>query len=353
MSVKEGRNFNMKLHIPPEASNIFRPADGKISEDKEKEEDIENMKRHQQRISIARDRRIPALTRTLESTFYESFYFLHIAVTTTSVSKTQSCYDNEDFDEKKGRLGLKSVISLINKMKPAPKFIVFCSGLAKLGETCCGKDDHMPGRKHVEETLENLSANIRVIRVPSVEDFKDRKIDCESVEAYKSVCGDDWYSFWVCGVSFLTINSLYYEESMDPSSNIRALRTEQDDWIESELLQQQVFNVHWTVVFQDSVSGDAKRDTEITTHAANTARNEELQLLMKYRQAGVSHVFCRDVGHDAKNKCDDDNGTTSVKIVGHDSSPPNDLSILLVKVTTDNIEHQLITIDNWPEFVDL
>ncbi len=317
MSTKEGRNFRMKLYIPPEASNIIH--DG----DKEQFDKI-SLKR----ISIAKEKRIPALTRVLEPSFYESFYFLHIAAPVES----KSCGASDK------RNCLKSVIARINKMTPAPKFIVFCGGFMDVGDN--RSDRNLSKKKDlIEETLEGLNSKIRVVCVPTVDDFKN-KANIQDVEDYRSVYGDDWYGFWVCGVSFMTINSLYYQQGIE--SSLEVLKTEQEDWMDSELLQQQVFCAQWTIIFQDSLA-HVEED--------NLGKGQNIGLLNKYTQAGATHVFCRQFDETLTSHRNFDN----MEIVGHCSNkhPNKDWGVILVRVTRDKVEHTSFPLNELPETVDL
>lgn len=315
MSFPKGRSLKLKLFIPPEASNVL----GDKKETKKDETPL--------RIMFAKERRISSLTRILEPSFSEPFYFLYITGT------VEVKFENH----------LKMLTSLVNKinsMKPLPKFIVLCGGLTQT----CHSDVNIKVLS-IEGVLGNLDSKIRVIFVPAMENFKN-KADHENVEVYRNTYGDDWYGFWVCGVSFMVINSLYFKENIDAS--LASAQAEQEDWIESELLQQQVFYAQWTMVFQDSL---------ITTNTPEKGENadgisiseRDLVMLKKYQQSGVSHVFCRSTDVScADMQLDDIEVVANAKKDGENV----DWNVRLVKVTADNIEHREASIEELPEHVE-
>lgn len=312
MNHSERRRVKMRLYIPPEASNIIT--------DKERSYKFSNSAT----LVLARERRISMFTRILEPSLSEPFYFLFVTMRDSGIANEQD----------KGKF--KSLLTHVNKMKPAPKFIVLCGGIVDNQNS--RKDGEKKEKTELEGFLDCLNSSIKVLRVASKEDFK-KGANKQDVDEYRDSFGDDWYGFWVCGVAFLVINSFYIQE--DISDSLEAVRDEQEDWIESELLQQQIFQAKWSVVLQDTAPAESKLDDDNDLHAS--------KLLEKFHMAGVSHIFCRK----RSNAYEETESHFGTEIVSSDVTKDEVLSIRLIKMTSDEIRHRLYTLQDLPEHVNL
>ncbi|CAG2120863.1 unnamed protein product, partial [Medioppia subpectinata] len=105
----------------------------------------------------------------------------------------------------------------------------------------------------------------------------------ESVTAYKSHFGDDYFTFWVDGCMFIVINVQFYKDH----KNVLALYDEQDKWIAKQLLEAKAGNYKHVVVFQhipwflNDINEPYKGDGE------------------KFQAAGVRAIFAGHYHHNA------------------------------------------------------
>ena len=302
----------MRLHIPPEASNIIT--------DKERSFKFSNAAT----LVLARERRISMFTRILEPSLSEPFYFLFVTLQDSGITNEQD----------KGKF--KSLLMHVNKMKPAPKFIVLCGGI--VDNQNLQQNDEKKEKTELEGLLDCLNTNIKVLRVAAKEDFK-KGANKEDVDEYRDNYGDDWYGFWVCGVAFLVINSFYIQEDINDS--LQAVCDEQEDWIESELLQQQIFQAKWSVILQDVAPSSSKLEENSDSHAS--------KLLEKFHMAEVNHIFCRK----RSNSHEEMESNFAMEIVSNDERKNEVLLIRLIKVSSDEIQHRLFTLHDIPENVNL
>ena len=312
MNHSAGRRVNMRLYIPPEASNIIT--------NKEKSFKFSNSAT----LVLARERRISMFTRILEPSLSEPFYFLFVTLQDSGIANEQD----------KGKF--RSLLMHVNNMKPAPKFIVLCGGI--MDSQNLQQDDEKKGKTELEGLLDCLNSNIKVLRVAAKEDFK-KGANKEDVDAYRDTYGDDWYGFWVCGVAFLVINSFYIQEDINDS--LQAARDEQEDWIESELLQQQIFQAKWSLILQDAAPSSSNLEEVNDSQASN--------LLDKFHMAGVNHIFCRKRSNSREEK----ESNFATEIISSDEKKDEALLIRLIKVTSDEIQHRLFTLHDIPENVNL
>lgn len=314
MSLAAERRTNLRLSIPPEASNsTFK-----------KEHPCE--KKANARIMPARDRRISMLTRILEPNCNEPFHFLFM----TARNIPDRRPDGQSTHE------FRRIILHVNEMKPIPKFIALCGGFSDRSS----KDDEILARKsHLEEELLCLDPRIKVLYVASSDDFRGH-LDEDCIDDYRLCFGDDWYEFWVCGVAFLVINTVYFKKQID--KGLDTLRKEQNDWIESQLLQQQIFQAKRTIVLQDRVSCKSRCSDE-----GDVAEEQLEELLLKYNIAGVSHLLCREGCCVSKSESDE----CGVEVLPNEASESESWFVRLVKISTDEVYHKSFTLQDLPKQV--
>ena len=252
----------MKLNIPLEAMNT--------SDHRKNESDERSAK-----IQVAKERKILTLTRILEPTFYEPFSFIYISGLENGLVS-----DGEDEDCQKMDL-VQRLVKNINKIQPLPKFVVLCGGLTNNGKR---KSCRVP----LENALKTLDQSVKVLCIPGDSDF-GHDLDTNMVDSYRNELGDDWYSFWSCGVAFLALNSIYFKQH--GSKELESLSREQEDWIESEMIQCQFSKAKWTIVFQDRPWFTENPEEE--NNEKNIEKEIRIGMLSKFKEAGVSHVFCR------------------------------------------------------------
>ena len=316
MSLAAERRVELRLSIPPEASNAICQKDHHY-------ETISDA-----RIMKAREKRISMLTRILEPSCSEPFYFLYITAKDGTASHHQARED------------LRNCLLRINKMDPMPKFIALCGGFV---DDSARKDDLQAKKFYLEEELSCLDPRVKVLRVASSGDFKGRlSVDC--IEKYRWCFGDDWYEFWACGIAFLVVNTAYYTQQVE--DDVIAIRNEQNDWIDSQLLQQQIFQAKRIFVLQDCVSSASNTGD---VNACNSRNSMLEELLVKYNIAGVSHVLCRQnpsAGKDEPEGC-------GIQILPNEINDLGHWFVRLVKISADEIQHQSFSLQCLPKQVHL
>jgi len=318
MSLSAERRRNLTLSIPPEASNIF------YQTEHNHHEKITNA-----RITKAQEKRISMLTRILEPACSEPFYFLYIT------AKDGTATDD------KARHDFKKCLLHINKMSPKPAFIVLCGGF--IDNEMCDEDDVLARKLYLEEELSCLDQRIKVLHVASSGDFKSCLSE-DSIEKYRLCFGDDFYEFWVRGVAFLVVNTAYYTGQLEDA--VLAMKSEQNDWIDSQLLQQQIFQAKRTIIFQDSVPSGGKNEN---LSAKDMDKDMLEDLLIKYNLAGVSHLLCRQNPSFEK----DESERSGLEILPNEINDSDHWFVKLVKISSDEVLHESFNLQGLPEQVYL
>ena len=304
--------MNLRLEIPPEASNSFCNLEHKLGKDTTT------------RILTARERRISMFTRILEPSLTEPFYFLYFTAKDGTITREDAASDFRKF------------LLHVNKMKPLPKFIAMCGGLTDSKQE---EDQRIPRAKlRLEDALDCLESQVKVLYVAASGDFKGR-LDKEDVDIYKRSFGDDWYGFWVCGVAFLVLNTVYHRDDLDNGSILQ--REEQNDWIDSELLQQQIFQAKRTIILQDCAPCRARIDNE------ENEQTDYERWLNKFERSGVTHLLCRE----RYDRREVDAANRHIHILPNEVNEKSNWFVRLVKVTSDDVIHTLYAPNELPELV--
>ena len=317
MSLAAERRVNLRLSIPPEASNTFC------------QKENQHEKTTSARIIKAREKRISMLTRILEPSCNEPFYFLYI---TAKDGRPPQDETRNDF---------RNCLLQINKMNPMPKFIALCGGFTD--EEMCKEDDVLARKVCLEDELSCLDPQIKVLHVASSGDFKNR-LNEDCIEKYRLYFGDDWYEFWVCGVAFLVINTAYYSKQIE--DNLVAMRDEQNDWIDSQLLQQQIFQAKRTIILQDRVPS---RRNDGDGSSEDTEENMLEELLIKYNIAGVSHLLCRQNPSLDKGESE----VCGTQILPNEINDSDRCFVGLVKINADDVYLESFDLQGLPKQVYL
>lgn len=271
------------------------------------------------------------LTRILEPSYNEPFYFLYITAKDVSTSNG------------KGRSEFTKFLLHVNKMKPMPKFIALCGGAAH--EQSSIEDDFLARKRYLEEELSCLDQRIKVLYVASSDDFKGH-LNGDCIDKYRFCFGDDWYEFWVCGIGFLVINTVYFKKQID--DGLAAMRDEQIDWIESQLLQQQIFQAKRTIVLQDRIP--CRKNCDDDERDAEDSEVDMLEeLLLKYKIAGVSHLLCREKTLFEK----DESERCGFEVLPNETNVSESWFVRLVKISSDEVYHESYTLKELPEQVYL
>lgn len=120
----------------------------------------------------------------------------------------------------------KKMVQLANSSNPKPRFLIVCGDLV----------DAMPQSlrsaqvKDFKSVFSQLDPEIKPICVCGNHDVGDHPT-VDDIKLYREAFGDDYFSFWVGGVKFLTFNSQYFMDD----SQVKDMRHEHDCWIDQEL----------------------------------------------------------------------------------------------------------------------
>jgi serine/threonine-protein phosphatase CPPED1 len=175
----------------------------------------------------------------------------------------------------------------------------------------------------------------------------------ESIAAYKSEFGDDYFSFWVNGCKFIAINSQFYLNS----EHVPDERKAQEDWLNSELTTERDAKekeAKHKICFQH-VPPFVNNFNELSSGYFNFEHKERKAFLDKLVDGGVSKLFC---GHLHHNNGGFYRGLEVIvtSAVGCQIEFDNNLKFIgpgktnhgyrIVKVTENDVEHEYISISN-------
>ncbi|EDO42975.1 predicted protein, partial [Nematostella vectensis] len=225
------------------------------------------------RILKAKDYKLHGLTRYTEGHMKESFYFIQVVNPRFGLAASPE----EGCDREKELI--ENVILVVNKMKPKPRFL---SIFGNFTHSIPSGNNYFAESETFKTTFENLDPGIPVICVCGKNDME---ATTESVEAYRKSFGEEWFSFWVEGVQFVVLNSLYFCEL----SNLESFKQEQQEWLESVFLEAQVNPPQKIVVLQSvawfrSDGGEPEDDHNIDLKTRQ-------QVLAKMREANVRAII--------------------------------------------------------------
>lgn len=99
---------------------------------------------------------------------------------------------------------------------------------------------------------------------------------------YRSIFGDDYFSFWCGGVLFIVLNSQFY---WDPQ-HVEEMAREQDLWLDSQLKQTEASQI---ICFSHIPWFTQNADEEETIY--NIPRTTRMRMLEKLYKAGIYLLF--------------------------------------------------------------
>lgn len=283
------------------------------------------------RILKARDYKLPMFTRYREGHSKETrvFYFVQIV----APSFGQNADPEESCDEEIRTM--ERIVNAVNNMRPRPRFLLVHGNYTNANPE---EKEYFPQLESFKSSFENLSPEIPVVCVCGRTDCGDPPT-LSSVEAYRKTFGDDWFAFWVEGVQFLVLNTVYYK---DLSPDVDDLRIEQQEWLESKLLEAQVNPPHQVILLQtipwfcrtiDEPNDDSNIDV--------SARRE---VTAKLNEANAIYVFA---GH--SNGLGKDNRLAIIQTNSLAKTDRNEaLGLRLVKVEPMGVLHKFFLVDNSP-----
>lgn len=305
--------IEMNLEIPPDALAINQAQNAGKTPD-------------ESNILKAKNFKLPGLTRYREGVMKEAFYFVQVV----GPKFGSSAYPEEDCKAEKRRM--EEIVSSVNKMEPDPRFLVVCGDF-----THCKPDDkeYFQQVENFKGAFDNLKSGIPVICVCGRNEF-DKEPSPQSIESYRLNFGEDWFAFWIEGVQFVVLNSLYYGDLKATEDFV----SEQNEWLESVLLEAQVNPPQFIIVIQNSpwfVSDSNEPDNNNNVDLATR------QLMVpKMREANVKAILSGD-----QNGSSIDGGIEAIQTSSLNESDGQGFRVF--KVKNDSIQHNFFTLDNSPK----
>lgn len=233
---------------------------------------------------------------------------------------------------------IKAAVEKANRMAPRPKFFVVCGDLVH----------EFPGTPNREAQVadlmtafQGLDKDIPLVCVCGNHDVGDVPT-VESVLKFRSDYGPDYFTFFVDGVIFITINSQYYENR----TQVQELAAEQDRWLDEVLTKVKDFK--HAILFQHIPWFLREPDEE--KEYFNIENELRLRMLDKFYNAGVRTIFCGHYHRNAGGMFKDLELVVTSAIgaqLGTDKS-----GLRVVQVKEDKIEHKYYSIEDIPERIE-
>lgn len=235
----------------------------------------------------------------------------------------------------------KKAIAAVNKMNPKPKFFIVCGDLI---DALPSTSLRTAQEEDFKKVFAELDSDIPLICVCGNHDIGNTPTS-KSIKDYKNKFGDDYFAFWCNGVMCIVLNSQFYKDS----SEVESLAAVHDKWLDEKLSEAAAGDYNHIFVFQHIPWFLKKHDEE--DEYFNISLDLRLKILDKFKNAGVSAIFC---GHYHRNaggfyKEMEVVVTSAVGAqLGNDSS-----GLRIVKVFEKTYKHDYYPLENLPEKIEL
>lgn len=282
------------------------------------------------RILKAKDYKLPVFTRYREGTCKEVFHFVQVVAPMFG-----SAAHPEESSEAEKRT-MEKIVCALNNMKPKPRFLVVQGNYTNAKPN---EKEYFPQIESFKSAFENLSAEIPVVCVCGPSDCGDPPT-LGSLGTYRNTFGDDWFAFWVEGVQFLAVNTAYYKHSSTETENLKA---EQQEWLESKLLEALV-NPPKQIILLQTIPWFRKSIDE-ENDMGNINSSDRQEIAPKLVEANAKHVFTGFLNGVGKDKELEVIQTSSL---GKSDDVENQ-GFRVVKVKPNGrVEHKFFALDNSP-----
>ncbi|XP_046851255.1 serine/threonine-protein phosphatase CPPED1-like isoform X2 [Xenia sp. Carnegie-2017] len=284
-----------------------------------------------------RARRYPALSQEEEGKWKGPFVFILGADTQFGLKDSYSGIAEHERTWKDEIDWAKVAVKAANEMRPKPRFFVVCGDMI----------DAFPGTRNYDEqyrdfktVFDELDNEIPLICVCGNHDIGNQPT-VEGISKYRNSYGDDYYSFWVGGVLFITVNSQYYY-----NSSLKSLRDVQDTWLDKQLELAAI--AKHVVIFQHIPLFVKHADED--EHYGNFPTEERSKMLKKLKNAGVRYVFA---GHYHRN-AGGFHGNLEMIVTSAIGFPLGDdeNGIRIVTVMEEKITHEFVSLNEIPKSVE-
>ncbi|VDL99093.1 unnamed protein product [Schistocephalus solidus] len=175
----------------------------------------------------------------------------------------------------------KRAVNAINNLVPKPEFVMVCGDLI---DAQPGNPDRPAQAADLMRAFEGLHPDIRLLVLPGNHDVGDRPF-ASDLRDYRSLWGDDYFSFSYKNCKFVVVNSQLYWDS----SNCGSEAALQDTWLRSELFASDNKLADHIIVFQHIPL--FTEDPDEKDGYFNLPKENRLKLLHLYHDAGVRFIF--------------------------------------------------------------
>jgi len=231
---------------------------------------------------------------------WTSFFYVHGADTQLGlIDEWNNVTNNPGWEEELRRLG--EVVKKINAMQPKPKFFLIGGDLVNSfpqtapypsGTGPRVDDEFEPTedvwRRQAEDfllTLSTLDASVPVICVGGNHDQGNTPTTA-TIQKYRSLFGDDFFSFWSGGSLFIVLNSQLYK---DPDL-VPRIAQRQEEWLDAVLTSEDRRTARHVIAFMHIAP--FRDDVDEEEQWFNLPVRVRRPLLNKLFDAGVRKIFC-------------------------------------------------------------
>ena len=232
----------------------------------------------------------------------------------------------------------KKSVDILNSLSPPPAFFIVC------GDLVDAYGHQYPEIREKQEfafkeVYSNLNPGIPMICVCGNHDIGNSPTK-ESIDKYITSFGDDYFSFYKNGCCFLVLNSQFYADA----SNCPNLYQFHERWLDEELQKANSLGVKHIFLFQHIPWFIKNPDEE--NDFFNVEKDLRLRKLEQFREAGVKKIFC---GHYHRNAGGfyKELEVVVTSAIGCQLGS-DDHGMRIVKINEESIEHEYLSLENFP-----
>eukprot|EP00095_Tigriopus_kingsejongensis_P000977 maker-scaffold39_size501901-snap-gene-1.11 protein:Tk00977 transcript:maker-scaffold39_size501901-snap-gene-1.11-mRNA-1 annotation:"purple acid" len=295
----------------------------------------------------AENRILPKFEQVGNDKWKEPFYFIQAADTQLGLMVNYGDgtigdqYPNITWDQEIELC--EQSVTIMNSLRPKPKFFIVC------GDLLDAMPDKWPDIRQRQQAdfmrvYAKLDRDIPLVCVCGNHDVGNTPTK-ETMAAYQSNFGDDYFSFWNGGVHFIVLNSQFYEDA----SQVPDLAQAQELWLDGQLKMSNEKGSTHIVMFQH-IPWFVEHPKEDKIYF-NIEIDTRTRMMDKFKKHGVRKIFC---GHYHRNAGGWDEGVELIVTTAIGCQIGNDFhGMRVVKVFEKEIEHKFHRLDDFPRHIDL
>ena len=231
------------------------------------------------RFTFAQDRGYEGLTESEEGEWDGPYDFVQLA-------DPQIGMFQMDRDWAEEMTMLRMAVAHVNRLKP--RFLLVSGDLTNAWPSAETEELVRRQSASFREALRELDPSVALILQPGNHDVGQNPVR-DDVERYRAAWGDDYFSFWVGGVLYISFNSQYYHIVCD-NEQATSMCQEQERWLE-ESIRSAACRRAKHVVFLSHVAPYMGEPQEAQGHF-NMAVQPRKWLLALAEEAGVRLWLC-------------------------------------------------------------